>query len=217
MELLAEGREAEVFALDEHRVLRRFRSPDRDAGPAAGLLDRLAGLGYPVPRVLSYDGPDLVQERVHGPRMSEAMTTGALALADGARMLASLHDRLHALPDEPAGSGALLHLDLHPENVLIGQDGPVVIDWSNARHGPPGLDVAMSGLILTQVAVARPELGAMLAAFVRTYLSSSATDPTAYVDEAVALRRSDPFMTAAELDEMEQSRDLLVSLCRSGG
>jgi RNA polymerase sigma-70 factor (ECF subfamily) len=40
---------------------------------------------------------------------------------------------------------AIVHLDLHPLNVLVGADGPVVIDWPNTRCGaaaarasPPG-------------------------------------------------------------------------------
>jgi hypothetical protein len=83
MELLAEGREAQVFALDEHRVLRGFHYPGRQAAPAAALLDHLSTLGFPVPHVVSYDCPDLVQERVRGPRMSEAMTSGALSRRPG--------------------------------------------------------------------------------------------------------------------------------------
>jgi aminoglycoside phosphotransferase (APT) family kinase protein len=35
-------------------------------------------------------------------------------------------------------------LDLHPENVMITADGPVVTDWTNAADGPPELDLAMT-------------------------------------------------------------------------
>jgi aminoglycoside phosphotransferase (APT) family kinase protein len=209
VELLASGREAQVYALDEHRVLRRFRDPGRSAAAAAALLTRLADAGYPVPWVDSADGPDLVMERVHGPRMTEALTAGTMTLEDAARMLAGLLDRLHALP----GDQVLLHLDLHPENVLIGTDGPVVIDWSNARPGPPGLDVAMSGLIVTQVAVAQPAYAESLGTFVRTLVGAVADDPLPHVDDAVALRRSDPHMTSHELAQMNDAAELLRSLC----
>ena len=37
-------------------------------------------------------------------------------------------------------------MDLHPANVLLAPAGPVVIDWTNARAGPPELDLAMSWL-----------------------------------------------------------------------
>ena len=32
----------------------------------------------------------------------------------------------------------VLHIDLHPENVIISPAGPVVIDWSGASAGPGG-------------------------------------------------------------------------------
>jgi hypothetical protein len=45
----------------------------------------------------------------------------AFAAGDGARLLADLHDRLHALPAllsrDP--DARVLHLDLHPGNVLL--------------------------------------------------------------------------------------------------
>nr|WP_312870502.1 phosphotransferase [Streptomyces himalayensis] len=37
----------------------------------------------------------------------------------------------------------VLHLDLHPENVLLTQRGPVVIDWANSEEGHPDLDWGM--------------------------------------------------------------------------
>ncbi|MFI1467891.1 phosphotransferase family protein [Streptomyces wuyuanensis] len=38
----------------------------------------------------------------------------------------------------------MLHLDLHPGNVILTQRGPVVIDWCNAGAGDPAADVAMT-------------------------------------------------------------------------
>jgi aminoglycoside phosphotransferase (APT) family kinase protein len=45
----------------------------------------------------------------------------------------------------------LLHLDLHPFNVLVDDTGAVtgVIDWANAAVGAPVLDRARSWSILT--------------------------------------------------------------------
>jgi aminoglycoside phosphotransferase (APT) family kinase protein len=45
----------------------------------------------------------------------------------------------------------LLHLDLHPFNVLMGDGDEVtgVVDWANARAGPPAMDRARSFSILT--------------------------------------------------------------------
>ena len=57
-----------------------------------------------------------------------------------------LRDRLLALS---TGSGALLHLDLHPMNVLA-ERGHItaVLDWANARCGDPRADLARTASIL---------------------------------------------------------------------
>ena len=49
----------------------------------------------------------------------------------------------------PSPGGALLHRDLHPLNVLIGPDGPVVIDWTNAARGSPDVDAALSYILMS--------------------------------------------------------------------
>jgi tRNA A-37 threonylcarbamoyl transferase component Bud32 len=212
VEVLASGREAVVFALDDARVLRRFRDPSRSAAPAAALLERLTELGYPVPAVLSWDGAELLQERVHGRRMDEVLGAGELGADEGGQMLADLLDRLHALAwDAPSGE-SLLHLDLHPQNVLLGEDGPVVVDWSNARPGAPGLDVAMSGLILAQVALAQREYADTIRQLVRAMLSAVGSDALPHLDDAVTLRRADPHMSAQELAGMDQAAELVRSL-----
>lgn len=55
-----------------------------------------------------------------------------------------------AWPDEPS-SCVLLHLDLHPLNVLVDEHGQVsgVIDWANVARGPEELDRARTWSILT--------------------------------------------------------------------
>jgi aminoglycoside phosphotransferase (APT) family kinase protein len=40
------------------------------------------------------------------------------------------------------------HGDLHPSNVLLGRDGPVIVDWFDASRGDPIADVARSSLTL---------------------------------------------------------------------
>jgi aminoglycoside phosphotransferase (APT) family kinase protein len=57
-----------------------------------------------------------------------------------------LRDRLLAVA---AGSKALLHLDLHPMNVLA-ERGHItaVLDWANARSGDPRADLARTATIL---------------------------------------------------------------------
>lgn len=111
--------------------------------------------GYPVPRAEALSESEMLLERVAGPTMAEDLGRRPWRLWSHAATLASLHDRLHAiaapqwLEEAPFGQGpALLHLDLHPANVLLSSHGPVVIDWPNARRGPPEVDVAMSWIIM---------------------------------------------------------------------
>ena len=42
----------------------------------------------------------------------------------------------------------MVHLDLHPLNVIMGPAGPVVIDWTNAARGNPAVDVGMAWLLM---------------------------------------------------------------------
>jgi aminoglycoside phosphotransferase (APT) family kinase protein len=86
--------------------------------------------------------------------MLVALGEGTLDLAQAARTLAQLQDRLHRLPRRPGvpAGERVIHLDFHPENVMVGSRGPMVIDWRNAADGAPDLDVALSAVILAQVA-----------------------------------------------------------------
>ncbi len=42
----------------------------------------------------------------------------------------------------------LLHGDLHPNNVILNESGPVVIDWFDASIGHPAADIARSKLLM---------------------------------------------------------------------
>lgn len=151
---LASGRTADVFALDGHRVLRRYRDGG-DVADEAAVMTYLGGLGFPVPRVYLAQRTDLVLQRLDGATLLEALRGGQIGVAAAGEMLAGLHTRLHALPPRLSRDPAarILHLDLHPENVMLTAAGPVVIDWRNASEGPPDLDVAFTALIIAQVAV----------------------------------------------------------------
>jgi aminoglycoside phosphotransferase (APT) family kinase protein len=48
----------------------------------------------------------------------------------------------------PAAPDAILHLDLHPDNVILSPSGPMVIDWRNTRRGDGAIDVATTWLIM---------------------------------------------------------------------
>jgi Ser/Thr protein kinase RdoA (MazF antagonist) len=187
---LASGREADVYALDERRVLRRYRR-EADVTAEVAAMRYVAAHGYPVPAVHEAAGSDMIMERLDGPTMAQACAAGALSTEDGAAHLAGLLHRLHELPPWPgaAPGSRILHLDLHPENVLMTPRGPMVIDWCNARTGEPDLDTGLTALILAQVAVDGEHewsgaAGVMLAAF----LAAAPGEPARLLDEVVGFR-----------------------------
>jgi len=113
--------------------------------------------GYPVPAVeeVSDDGFDMVMERIDGVTMVEAIGKAPWTIRRQAATLADLHRRLHEieapdfLPPAPMGTGTkVLHLDLHPLNVMIGPKGVFVIDWPNARRGDPDVDVGLAWILM---------------------------------------------------------------------
>jgi aminoglycoside phosphotransferase (APT) family kinase protein len=60
---------------------------------------------------------------------------------------ASLGRALELVPP-PAGPFRLCHGDLHPSNVILNDEGPVLVDWFDASCGDPVADVARSLLTL---------------------------------------------------------------------
>ena len=72
MELMAQGRAADVFDLGEGRVLRRYREGG-DVAIEARLMLHLEEHGYPVPHVFDADGADLVLERIDGGTLFEEL------------------------------------------------------------------------------------------------------------------------------------------------
>ncbi|MFD4244260.1 phosphotransferase [Streptomyces sp. NPDC058525] len=205
MELIGRGREADVYAVGGDRVLRRFRN----GGPAedeARLLRWLAAQGYPVPVVHEAAGTDLVMERLHGPTMSEALRSRPWRAAAYGALLGRLHRELHGLPDPgwlprlPGGDGGddrVLHLDLHPENVIMTDRGPRVIDWSTSRVGRPEVDVAMTFVILRGI-VLRPHESLLIRGFLRAMARTCGTDRRAGMPAATERRLADPHLTETE-------------------
>lgn len=157
--LLASGRDCDVFEYGERLVLRRARD-GRSQASEAEVMEHVRTFGYPVPVIddVSADGSELVMERVDGPSMIAVLGRRPWLVRRHGALLAGLHRRLHEIPAPselqlPAGPGEageqILHLDLHPLNVLIGPRGPVVIDWTNAARGEGAADVALTWLLLS--------------------------------------------------------------------
>lgn len=214
--LLAAGRDADVYEYGDAAVLRRSRE-GRSLLLEARVLEFLRAHGYPVPRVLevSEDGADLVMERIHGPTMVEDLGRRPWTLRRSARALAELHVRLHELDapsylaPAPVGSGTrLLHMDLHPLNVMMGPTGPVVIDWTGARAGDPDVDVVMAWVLMAVGEMPRRGLGAALVTWARKRLVSEflggfdRTALTAWLRDVVEHKSKDPHMSPKEVDAM---------------
>ncbi len=137
---------------------------------------RGAGIGVPaVHGVENFDGRKaLVLDRVVGPTL---LSTAARDAPSAARELARLHRLIHdrtssrlrswqsvvaeishgmdakarsdfasLLVDVPDGD-RVYHGDFHPGNVLLGDDGPVIVDWPNACTAHPASDVARTILL----------------------------------------------------------------------
>ena len=64
-----------------------------------------------------------------------------------ANLDASLGAALELLPAR-TGTPRLCHGDLHPSNVIVSEDGPVIVDWFDASRGDRVADVARSSLTL---------------------------------------------------------------------
>jgi len=159
-QLIGRGRDCDVFAAGPDRVVRRNRA-GRSTETEAITMQHCAAHGYPVPQVFDAEGPDIVMQRLDGPTMLRDLSTRPWTMRSKARLLADLIQRLehvprpdHELPAIGDGGDALVHLDLHPDNVVLTADGPIVIDWSNAAIGVAGLDAANTWITL---AAGRPD------------------------------------------------------------
>ena len=186
MRPLGEGRASTVVDLGDGRVLRRGGAPAREAA----IMEHARSAGYPVPAVHEVRDGALVLERIEGPTMMQDLRRRPWRLGAHARLLAALHRRLHEIPYQDA---VLLHLDLHPLNVLLASEGPVVIDWTNARAGAPALDVALTWVIAASSGglAGRAFLRPFLAEFDRGELELA-------LPRAVAYRVADPNVTEPE-------------------
>jgi aminoglycoside phosphotransferase (APT) family kinase protein len=128
------GRQASVWeratgtSMWQHVVER----PDRSAEMGRLLADVQQALFDLVPPVTLPAQRDRLTSKI---RWSAANIDPSLAVA------------LALLPAE-AGTPRLCHGDLHPSNVILGDEGPTIVDWFDASRGDRVADVARSLLTL---------------------------------------------------------------------
>lgn len=164
--LLASGRAADVYDIGNGRVLRRYRKPSATIEYEQRVMRFVADQGIRVPAVFDL-GPehlpdrDIVMEQIDGITMADDFEARPWKLFSHVRLLARVQRAINALvaPDwmfTPTTAAAkkrrddsVLHLDLHPMNIMITDDGPVVIDWTNASGGPAGFDAALTYVVMT--------------------------------------------------------------------
>lgn len=145
-----DGRVGLVFRRIRGHSMLEMVARDPDSGPPmAALLARVqrrihdARLGDDVHRDAIREVPR--QKDVLRARIEQTVgAKGGLTPAEGAA-LAELIDGL------PSGDW-LCHGDFHPGNVMMAEEGPVVIDWVDATRGNPLADVARTSLLLLEAA-----------------------------------------------------------------
>ncbi len=128
------------------------------------------------------------------------------------RLLAEVQRQIHAVPaddvDLPRFSdgNAILHFDLHPDNVMLTDRGPVVIDWSNVAIGDPLADVMFSWMLMSTAepeqvpALIRPVLQRVRRNLTNGFIADTPLTQTArsWVGLVCERRVADPNTTEAE-------------------
>jgi aminoglycoside phosphotransferase (APT) family kinase protein len=148
--------------------------------PAPALLGMDEVFGRPASVWERVDGPSLWQQVVdrpdRGAEVGRTLAEVQLALFElvppvtlpdqrdrliskirwsGANLDRSLVVALELLPAR-TGPSRLCHGDLHPSNVIVSEDGPVLVDWFDASRGDRVADVARSLLTLLGDGAATP-------------------------------------------------------------
>ena len=216
--LIASGRDGDIFEFGPDLVLRRTRA-GRSLEAEARAMEYVAQHGYPIPTVheVRAGGTEIVMERIPGPLMSDAILRRLWTMRAGARMLADLHDQLHAIPGPewlrqvPGDGTCFVHLDLHPLNVIMHPDrGPVVIDWANASRGDARFDIGVTYVLLTCPVmpggavlrtVAQPVRALLARAFIERYRGAQLD---ARIADAAELKTFDGNMAPEEIAAMER-------------
>ncbi len=212
--LIGSGRDADIYDLGDGKVLRVARN-GRSLAAEAAVMAHAHAHGAPVPAVHGVTGDGaVVMDRLSGPSMLEHLRVRPWQVRAAARTLVRLHDADHQVP-APAGLASvglpgdrLVHLDLHPMNVIMTADGPTLIDWSNARSGPPAADHAMTWILLATGEIEAPAplraaLNVLRPLLVRRFLGAYGRDAVkAALPVIVDRKLADPNLTPAEAERI---------------
>lgn len=221
-ELIGTGRSADVYNVGLRRVLRRYRD-GRDASKEAEAMRYLFKKGYPVPEVFDVSGPDIVMAHLSGATMLKTMARKPLQIPEMAKTLVRLQTRLNALAPPPfldakfGEPSGIIHLDLHPDNIMMTNSGPVVIDFSNIAAGPASADVAQSWIIMVTSTIpgSAPERYASNLGrnkFVKNFLKHSDVEFTNELFQSVAdARKMDPNTSDVERTRIDELVNTVIS------
>jgi aminoglycoside phosphotransferase (APT) family kinase protein len=229
--LVGIGRNADVYDIGGGRVLRRYRGtrPLAHVERQAETMRYARAHGVPAPEVFDVSGADIVMERATGPTMLDTVGSRPWTARSQIRLLARLHDQVHGVPGPdwlpaPFGedgkegkdgddgeSSRLVHLDLHPQNVILTQGGPVIIDWEGACRGPAAFDVAMTWAIIafSQVPGSRAKAAAYRpaqAVLARAFLRTAGAPGADWLGVAIDRRIGDPNVLPAERKALQRKR-----------
>ncbi|MEP7764721.1 phosphotransferase [Sanguibacter sp. 25GB23B1] len=211
--LLTRGRSSDVYLLNDTEVVRRLHDRD-DTFRNVDLIRHLNAEHFPTARVVHAQGPDLIMERLNGATLLQALDVQDVGITDGVRILLDLHETLHALPLPPSGVASrvvgrgecIVHLDLHPANVLMTSDGPFLIDWESAGLGPAGLDLAMTALVFAEIVADGDEYARPAHAMLRTFTDLSGMDFREHVADAAEHRARSRTVDPEELELIPRAR-----------
>jgi len=189
-EILASDAEAGVFAMSyldpaDHPVWKQELRAGRADAAFAAKLGRTIGAIH-----AGTTGSAEIAQRFdndatfHSIRVEPYLEASALVHTDLAGpLLALAHDTLCA-------KLTLVHGDVSPKNILVGPDGPVILDAECAWYGEPAFDIAfcLNHLLLKCLwtPAARAEFLACFDALAQAYLASVNWEAPAAVEERIA-------------------------------
>jgi tRNA A-37 threonylcarbamoyl transferase component Bud32 len=239
--LVGTGRTAEVFAWGDDRVLKLFMEwcPDGWIEREERFSRVVYESGLPAPAVegiIEVDGRrGIIFERVEGNLMLEEMGVKPDEAPRYAEILAELHTSIHSheIPNLPSlrdmiernirqalhvlnqrkDGTTLCHYDLHPMNVIMSPQEPIIIDWMSACQGNPHADIART-LLMSQgfLFAIPPEWHAALQSFIDRYLARYREIRDISLTELKAWRL--PIAIARLNDNIPHEREWLPSLVK---